>query len=92
MRNQYLSRPDVKEYLKEFPDVTEQEKAALVKWLQAGNSPYTNGDYISGQAADFINALRFMKELYEEWQADSQAFERRQTQGTALIPIDEEMT
>lgn len=92
MRNQYLSRPDVRKYLETFPDITKDEKMALVKWLRAGNSPYTNGDYISGQAADFINALRFMKDLYEEWQTNSQAFERRQTQGTALIPIDEEMT
>ncbi len=92
MRNQYLSRPDVKKYLEAFPDITTEEKKALVKWLRAGNSPYTNGDYISGQATDFINALRFMEELCEERQMNPQAFEEKQTQGTALISIDEELT
>lgn len=30
MRNQYLSRPDLKEYLKQFQDITSEEKAELL--------------------------------------------------------------
>ena len=91
MRKQYLSRPDVRKYLEAFPDITKEERMALVKWLRAGNSPYTNGDYISGQAADFINALRFMTDLCEEWQ-NRQEFEEKPMQETVLVPIDEEMS
>lgn len=77
MRRQYLSRPDVKEYLERFPDVTQAEKAALMKWLKEGNSPYDNGDCLyteSGCSMDFISTLRFWDDLYDEWKTDPEGF------------------
>ena len=66
MRNQYLSRPDVKEYLSQFSDVTVIEKSELLKWLKTGND-YRNNAYFyadeSGNPMDFVMAMRFDKEL-----------------------------
>ena len=53
MRNQYLSRPDVKDYLAKYPDAT--------KGLKQGNSPYSNDRYVFDEfdrSADFIGAIR----------------------------------
>ena len=66
MRNQYLSRPDVKEYLSQFSDVTAEEKFELLKWLKAGNDYRDNAHFCadeSGNPMDFISAIRFQKEL-----------------------------
>ena len=61
MRNQYLSRPDVKDYLAKYPDATKEEKAELLQWLKQGNSPYSNDRYVFDEfdrSADFIGAIR----------------------------------
>lgn len=71
MRNQYLSRPDVKDYLRTIPDITKEEKASLLNWLKEGNSPYSNDCYASdrnGHPLDYINAMRAEQEaIKEEW-------------------------
>ena len=60
---------DMRIYLKQFPDVTPEEKSALRNWVKSGHSPYENGDYIaneSGGPMDFINALRFWEDVRQE--------------------------
>lgn len=69
MRNQYLSRPDVKDYLAKYLDATKEEKAELLQWLKQGNSPYSNDRYVFDEfdrPADFIGAIRAEQEYYEE--------------------------
>ena len=69
MRNQYLSRPDVKRYLDRYPDITKEEKAELLKWLQHGNSPYSNDRYVFDafdHPLDFIGAIRAESGYLEE--------------------------
>lgn len=69
MRNQYLSRPDVKDYLKTIPDITKEEKASLLNWLKEGNSPYSNDRYASdrhGRPLDYIDAIRAEQEAIKE--------------------------
>lgn len=69
MRNQYLSRADVKEYLMRYPDVTKEEKKELLIWLKMGYSPYDNDRYIFNEfdrPTDFIDALRVEEAHYEE--------------------------
>lgn len=49
--------------------MTSDELQALEQWVSEGHSPYDNGDYIydeDGQTMDFINALRFFKDLINE--------------------------
>jgi hypothetical protein len=80
MKNKYLSRPDVQQYLSQFPDVTPTEKAELLKWIKAGNSPYDNDEYVcddTGRPMDYINAMRFWKDMYEEYLADPVGFRER---------------
>lgn len=58
---------DMRNYLKQFPDATQEEKNALRNWVRSGHSPYENGAYIandSGGPMDFINAQRFLEEEY----------------------------
>ena len=71
---------DMRSYLKQFPDATQQEKRALRSWVRSGHSPYENGDYIaneSGEPMDFINASRCMEELYQEYLKDPEGFCRQ---------------
>jgi len=60
---------DMHSYLKRFPYVTPEEKKALRSWVRSGHSPYENGDFIAtetGNPMDFINALRFLEDVYLE--------------------------
>ncbi len=69
MRNQYLSRPDVKIYLDQYPDITKAERDELLNWLQHGNSPYSNDRYAFDafdHPLDFIGAIRAENEYIEE--------------------------
>ena len=77
MRNQYLSRPDVKEYLSQFSDVTAKEKSELSKWIKAGNGYRDNAYFCadeSGNPMDFISAMRFQKELSDLMITDPEQF------------------
>ena len=68
---------DMRSYLKQFPDATPEEKEALRSWVRCGHSPYENGDYIandSGELMDFINALRFMEDEYQEYLKDPEGY------------------
>ena len=69
MRNQYLSRPDVQNYLTQYPDVTKEEKGGLLQWLKQGYSLYCNNRYVfdeNDRPLDFIGAIRAEKEYYED--------------------------
>ena len=69
MRNQFLSRWDVKKYLAKYPDVTKEEKKELLAWIKAGHSPYSNDRYCydaSDRLLDFIGAIRAENEYWEE--------------------------
>ena len=56
MRNQYLSRLDVQEYLMMYPDATNEEKRALLAWIKDE----------SDRPLDFIGAIRVEREYCEE--------------------------
>ena len=63
-------RREMTQYLKDFPDATTEEKNALSSWVRSGHSPYENGNYIatdSGRPMDFINARRFLVDLYQDY-------------------------
>ena len=63
-------RREMTQYLKDFPDATPEEKRALSSWVRSGHSPYVNGDNIVndyGGPMDFINARRFLEELYQDY-------------------------
>ena len=69
VRNQYLSRPDVKKYLTKYPDATKEEKKELLAWIKNGYTPYCNDRYVfdeSDHLLDFIRAIRAKKEYCEE--------------------------
>ena len=71
---------EMRKYLKQFPDATAEEIAALRQWVKDGNSPYENGDGVyddSCHTMDFINALRFWDGMYQEWLEDSESFAER---------------
>mgnify|MGYP006916315872 FL=1 len=77
MRNQYLSRTDVKEYLSQFSDVTVKEKSELLKWLKTGNDYRDNAYFYadeSGKPMDFVTAMRFDKELSDMRTANPELF------------------
>ena len=70
-------RREMRQYLKDFPDATPEEKRDLSRWVRSGHSPYDNGDYIatdSGRPMDFINARRFLEEEYREYLKDPEAY------------------
>ena len=62
---------DMRKYLKQqFPDATPEEKKALRSWVRSGHSPFENGWYVvtdSGGPMDFISAIRFLEEEYQEY-------------------------
>ena len=67
----------MRKYLKQFPDATAEEIAALRQWVKDGNSPYENGDGVyddSCRTMDFINTLRFWDGMYQEWLEDPESF------------------
>ena len=66
-RCKHLSRSDVKEYLKQYPDVTPEEKLELAKWLESGEDFRDNDCRLydeRGVPLDFIDARRIMMDLY----------------------------
>ena len=68
---------DMRSYLKRFPDATPEEKKALRSWVRKGRSPYENSWYIaheSGGPMDFINALRFLEDEYQEFLKDPEGY------------------
>ena len=68
---------DMRSYLKQFPDVTPEEKNTLCGWVRSGHSPYENGWYIatdSGGPMDFINASRFLEDEYQEYLKDPESY------------------
>ena len=70
-------RREMTQYLKDFPDATPEEKRALSSWVRSGHSPYVNGDNIVndyGGPMDFINARRFLEDLYQEFLKNPEAF------------------
>ncbi len=63
----YLSRPEVKEYLKKYPDITPEEEWDLVEWLKAGNHFNENDCLLfdeRGCPLDFIDARRIFADIY----------------------------
>lgn len=68
---------EMRSYLKQFPDATPEEKRDLRRWVNAGHSPYENGDFIvndDGGPMDFINAQRFLEVEYQEYLKDPDAY------------------
>lgn len=71
---QFLSRPDVRVYLRKYPDITAEEKRELVKWLKVGRSPETNDCNLCddrGYPLDFIDARRTEQDLFQQHLAQS---------------------
>ena len=67
----------MRQYLKDFPDATPEEKRDLSSWVRSGHSPYENGDYIateSGGPMDFIHARRFLEDEYREYLKNPEAY------------------
>lgn len=78
----------MRQYLKDFPDATPEEKRDLSSWVRSGHSPYENGDYIvtdSGGPMDFINARRFLKAEYQEYLKDPERY-RGSPDPSELVP------
>ena len=70
-------RREMRQYLKDFPDATPEEKRDLSSWVQSGHSPYENGDFIateSGGPMDFINARRFLEAEYQDYLKDPEGY------------------
>lgn len=80
---------EMRSYLKCFPDATPEEKRELHRWVNAGHSPYENGDYIvndDGGPMDFINALRFLEVEYQEYLKDPDAYRGGQDSEEYISP------
>ena len=59
---------EMKRYLTLVPDASEEEISELKKWVDAGNSPYSNPWYIAderGTELPFIHARREIFSLVE---------------------------
>ena len=85
-------RREMTQYLKDFPDATPEEKRALSSWVRSGHSPYVNGDNIVndyGGSMDFINARRFLEDLYQEYLKDPEAFRDVPDDGIHISPSTE---
>ena len=60
---------EMKRYMTLVPDASEEEISELKKWVDAGNSPYSNPWYIAderGTELPFIEARRVIFILAEE--------------------------
>ena len=60
---------EMKRYLTLVPDASEEEISELKKWVDAGNSPYSNPWYIAnerGTELPFIEARRVIFILEDE--------------------------
>jgi len=56
----------MKDYLKEIPDATPEEKAELKEWVTTGHSPYDNPYSVWGEDGfplDYISAIRFWEDF-----------------------------
>ena len=83
-------RREMRQYLKDFPDATPEEKRDLSSWVRSGHSPYENGDYIateSGGPMDFINARRFLETEYQEYLKDPDAYRGSPDTGKQMSDI-----
>lgn len=81
---------EMREYLKNFPDATSEEKRDLQSWVRSGHSPYDNGDYLatdSGRPMDFINARRFLEDKCKEYLNDPDRF-RGSHDPMKFVPVD----
>ncbi len=81
-------RRDMTRYLKDFPDVTPEEKRALSSWVHSGHSPYENGDYIAtdyGGSMDFINARRFLEDEYQKYLKDPEGYRHAPDDGVHIL-------
>ena len=70
-------RAEMRQYLKKFPDATQEEIQDLRDRVKSGHSPYDNGDYIaseSGRLMDFFSARRCLEEKYKEFLKDSEEY------------------
>ena len=68
---------EMRAYLKNFPDITSEERQDLREWVKSGHSPYDNGDYVateSGWPMDFINARRFLEDEFQEYLKDPEGY------------------
>ena len=68
---------EIRQYLKNFPDATQEEKRDLSRWVRSGHSPYENGAYVatdSGGPMDFINAQRFLEEVHQKYLKNPEAY------------------
>ena len=68
---------EMRAYLKNFPNVTSEERQDLREWVKSGHSPYDNGDYVateSGGPMDFIRARRFLEDEYREYLKDPEGY------------------
>lgn len=69
---------DMHKYLRQqFPDATPEEKKALRIWVRSGHSPFENDCYVateSGGPMDFISAMRFLEEEYQEYLKDPESY------------------
>lgn len=80
---------EMRSYLKQFPDATLEEKRDLRRWVNAGHSPYENGDFIvndDGVPMDFINAQRFLEAEYQEYLKDPDAYRGGQDSEEYISP------
>ena len=80
---------EMRSYLKQFPDATPEEKRGLRRWVNAGHSPYENGDFIvndDGGPMDFINAQRFLEVEYQEYLKDPDAYRGGQDSEEYISP------
>ena len=86
---------EMRSYLKQFPDATPEEKRDLRRWVNAGHSPYENGDFIvndDGRPMDFLNAQRFLEVEYQEYLKDPDAYRGGQDSEDYISPkYDPEM-
>ena len=60
---------EMKRYMTLVPDASEEEISELKKWVDAGNSPYSNPWYIAderGTELPFIHARREIFSLAED--------------------------
>jgi hypothetical protein len=81
-------RREMTQYLKDFPDATPEEKRALSSWVRSGHSPYVNDDNIVndyGRPMDFINALRFLEDEYQEYLKDPEGYRGKSDDGIHIM-------
>ena len=71
-------------YKREIPDMTYDELLMVEDWVGAGNSSYTNGDYVcddDGWPLDYLNTIRGWQTLAEELKTESS-----ETEANAATP------